>query len=90
MELRNRAVERAESAGEISSAETVPTALGAPRKTREPPPFPPSPLTTRSTATGGHAQPAGEISSAGTGRRLAVGSCQGREPTAIAELEILQ
>ena len=89
MELRNRAVERAESAGEISSAETAPTARGAPRKTRAPPP-PPFPLTTRSTATGGHAQPAGEISSAGTGRRLAVGSCQGREPTVIAELEILQ
>ena len=90
MELRNRAVERAESAGEISSAETAPTATGAPRKTREPPPPSPSPLTTRSTATGGHAQPAGEISSAGTGRRLAVGSCQGRVPTVIAELEILQ
>ena len=84
MELRNRAVERAESAGEISSAETAPTARGAPRKTREPPP------TIRSTTTGGYAQPAGEISSAGTGRRLAVGSCQGRVPTVIAELEILQ
>ena len=42
MELRNRAVERAESAGEISSAETAPTARGAPRKTREPPPLFPS------------------------------------------------